>query len=126
MKNKEKYAEEIMEIALSGYSVAVINGKPARCGVANTNCKLCIGNKPGYCDREKVRKWAESEYVDPVDWSKVPVDTKILVSDDSERWYRRYFAKFINGRVYAFPYGRASWTSGDSNTVWEYAKLAEE
>lgn len=24
MKNKEKYAEEIMEIALSGYSVAVI------------------------------------------------------------------------------------------------------
>lgn len=40
-------------------------------------------------------EWAESEYVEPsVDWSNVPVDTKILVSEDSELWYRRYFSKF--------------------------------
>ena len=127
MKNKEKYAEEIMEIALSGYSVAVINGKPARCGATNTDCKLCIGNKPGYCNREKVIEWAESEYVEPsVDWSNVPVDTKILVSEDSELWYRRYFSEFKNGKVYAFFNGSTSWNSADGDTAWKYAKLADE
>ena len=74
-----------------------------------------------------MREWAESEYVEPsVDWSNVPVDTKILVSQDSELWYKRYFSKFKNGKVYAFFNGATSWNSADGDTDWKYAKLAEE
>ena len=36
-----------------------------------------------------------------VDWSKVAVDTPILVSNNGKYWYRRYFAKYkTNRRVY--------------------------
>ena len=68
-----------------------------------------------------------SEFEEYLDWSKVPVDTKILVSDDGERWTRRYFAKYENGRVYAFYDGATSFTgSNESLLGWEYAKLYEE
>ena len=44
------------------------------------------------------------EYEEPeTDWSKVEVDTPILVRDvENENWYRRYFAKYENGKVYAW------------------------
>ena len=67
------------------------------------------------------------DFEEIVDWSKVPVDTKILVSDDGECWTRRYFAKYENGRVYAFYDGATSFTgSNESLLGWEYAKLYEE
>ena len=66
------------------------------------------------------------EIVD-VDWSKVSVDTKILVSEDGKDWCRRYFAKYEGGRVYAFMDGTTSFTSSsESSLSWEYAKLYEE
>ena len=69
----------------------------------------------------------EFEEIVNVDWSKVPVDTKILVSDDGKNWCRRYFAKYEGGRVYAFMDGATSFT-GSSETLlgWDYAKLYEE
>lgn len=48
----------------------------------------------------------------PVDWSNVEVDTPILVRDDEEfNWKRRHFAKYENGKVYAFIDGATSWTT---------------
>ena len=69
----------------------------------------------------------EFEEIVDVDWSKIPVDTKILVSDDGKIWCRRYFAKYEGGRVYAFMDGATSFT-GSSETLlgWDYAKLYEE
>ena len=69
----------------------------------------------------------EFEEIVNVDWSKVPLDTKILVSDDDKNWCRRYFAKYEGGRVYAFMDGATSFT-GSSETLlgWDYAKLYEE
>ena len=67
------------------------------------------------------------EFEEVVDWSKVPVDTKILVSEDGKDWCRRYFAKYEGGRVYAFMDGTTSFTSSSENLlVWAYAKLYEE
>lgn len=60
-----------------------------------------------------------------VDWSKVEVDTKILVSNDYIRWYRRHFAKYENGEVFAFLNGTTSYTD-TSCTEWKYAKLYKE
>ena len=73
------------------------------------------------------------EIVD-VDWSKVSVDTKILVSEDGEDSYRRYFAQYEGGIIYAFPDGLSSFTArykpeyGGYRRVcaWKYAKLYEE
>ena len=75
----------------------------------------------------------EFEEIVNVDWSKVQVDTKILVSEDGKDWYRRYFAKYENGFIYAFPDGLSSFTAcykpecGYRRVcAWKYAKLYEE
>lgn len=62
-----------------------------------------------------------------VDWSKVKVDTPILVkSEEKNLGYRRYFAKFEDGKVYAWVNGGTSWTrTNDAVRAWEFAKLAE-
>ena len=67
------------------------------------------------------------EFEEYLDWSKVSVDTKILVSEDGKDWCRRYFAKYEGGRVYAFMDGTTSFTSSsESSLSWKYAKLYEE
>ena len=62
-----------------------------------------------------------------VDWSKVAVDTPILVRDSKgESWHERHFAKYENGIIYAWDDGKTSWTAEGFATMWRYAKLAEE
>jgi hypothetical protein len=77
----------------------------------------------------KAMEWANSEYVEPpVDWSKVAVDTPILVKDcECGNWNRRYFAKYENGMLYAWSDGATSWSApcSDDMTRWKMAKLAE-
>ena len=75
----------------------------------------------------------EFEEIVNVDWSKVQVDTKILVSEDGKDWYRRYFAKYENGFIYAFPDGLSSFTASYKPEcgyrrvcAWKYGKLYEE
>lgn len=68
------------------------------------------------------------EYIGIIDWSKVPVDTPILVRDfETSQWEKRHFAFFKNGRVHAWDSGTTSWTCGQhKNTMsWIYAKLEE-
>lgn len=61
-----------------------------------------------------------------IDWSKIPVDTKVLVRDlDTSDWRRRHFAKFVNGKVYAFDNGMTSFT-GAGVSKWDEVKLYEE
>lgn len=61
------------------------------------------------------------------DWSQVRKDTPILVKGKEGEWYNRYFAKFENGKVYAYMGGCTSWTaaSEDDITSWDYARLAK-
>lgn len=61
-----------------------------------------------------------------IDWSKVDVDTKILVSDDGVVWRKRYFAKYENDKVCAFVGGATSFSYRGSYISWKYAKLYEE
>lgn len=68
-----------------------------------------------------------AEYLGIVDWSKVAVDTPILVRDcEISIWEKRYFASFENGKVHAWNGGTTSWSAENKNTMsWKYAKLAE-
>ena len=61
-----------------------------------------------------------------VDWSKVEVDAKILVSNDDIKWYRRYFAKYENGKVCTFVDGATSFSTDGYYISWKYAKLYKE
>lgn len=64
-----------------------------------------------------------------INWSRVPVDTKIFVKNRCHKqWTKRHFAKYENGRVYAWKDGRTSFTVRDNSeyTGWDCAKLYEE
>lgn len=132
MTNKEKYAEQILDIAVTGHSFAINkNGEVNSCG--KVLCDECMFQKNKVTDiscREKIKEWSEQEYVEPpVDWSKVSVDTKILVRDlEDEEWRKRHFAKFEDGKIFAWTSGATSFSSenSDSITWWMKAKLSEE
>ena len=128
MLNKEKFAKEIVEIVCNGNFVAVVGGKPEAC--RSIPCRLCACHQHGgyICDDSVRIEWANSEYVEPpVDWSKVAVDTPILVrNSEKEVWEKRHFAKYENGIVYAWVAGETSWSAdGSGMTDWKMAKLAE-
>ena len=128
MTNKEKYGNEIIELAVNAGMFVLKNGEPALC--RETKCEDCDFNKLNSCkcSEYKFREWLNSEYVEPpVDWSKVAVDTPILVRDHENcEWTRRHFAKIKNGTVFAWRGGATSWSEDDEETIpWKYAKLAE-
>lgn len=69
-----------------------------------------------------------AEYLGIVDWSKIAVDTPILVKDDCEdEWVKSYFASYKNGEVRAWMGGRTSFSVKNKTDTfgWKYAKLAE-
>lgn len=128
MLNIEKYKEELENIGvINPNGVAVIDGKPCMCQEAE--CNMCELRSEESCCFYKTDNWLFSEYKEPeIDWSKVKVDTPILVKDIlKSEWIKRYFAKYENGRVYAWKEGKTSWSAVNEHNVnsWKYAKLAE-
>lgn len=125
MLNREKYANEIIDTTID--DIGLKDGKPVSCfEISCVDCGFYDHNHG--CDGE-AKKWLNSEYVEPpVDWSKIAVDTPILVRDgESDTWARRHFAKYEDNTVYAWGNGSTSWSATDSVDVrdWKYAKLAE-
>ena len=124
MKNYEKYADEIKKYNDFNFCRDFVKPhilKPKSRGCTNTNCDQC---------KMLQTIWLLEEYEEPkVDWSKVEVDTPILVKiNEDKEWERRYFAKYENGVVYAWNSGCTSWTTHCMTacmTPWNYAKLAE-
>ena len=119
MKNYEKYADEIR-----GYK-----GKDFCKDIVQTHI-LGTDNCNGIdCQRCAMLQilWLLEDYKEPeVDWSKVAVDTPILVSNSEDgEWIKRYFAEYKGGFVYAWNNGGTSWTAKGYTTSWRFAKLAE-
>ena len=129
MTNKEKYVKEILDIACAGDHVAMRKSDNVIVGCRKLGCLDCAFKTHGEGCSDKIEKWANSEYVEPpVDWSKVAVDTPILVRDsEKESWRKRHFAKYENGIVYAWGKGTTSWGAFSSDYLinWKMAKLAE-
>lgn len=121
MKNYEKYADEIREYKGDCFCVNFIIPyilKSKDCG--SMSCDKC---------RMLQVLWLLEDYEEPkepeIDWSKIPVDTPILVKAiDDGKWKKRYFAKYEGGVVYAWDGGKTSWNK-DCVASWKYAKLAE-
>ena len=128
MLNIEKYIDKLIEIGVIDISkLTIVCGTPHIC--ERTNCLNCPHHDTDKSCEELVEEWLFSEHEEwKVDWSKVKVDTPILVRDfEKEAWERRYFAGFEDGKVCAWSRGLTSWTVEDENDVcfWKYAKLAE-
>ena len=119
MKNYEKYAEEIR--GYNGINICSEFIKPHILEADNCNgidCQRCAMLQ---------MLWLLEDYKEPeTDWSKVEVDTPILVRDyESQEWEARHFAKYEDGVIYSWDGGSTSWTSRGNVTEWKYAKLAE-
>ena len=118
MKNYEKYADEIREYKGVNFCKDFVKPNILK-------SEVCGGLACGACYMLQTI-WLLEDYKEPgVDWSKVEVDTPILVRDfEGSDWFRRHFAKYENGTVYAWDGGDTSWSGEDVMTEWKYAKLA--
>ena len=119
MKNYEKYADEIKEYNGDSICSDFIMPNILKSEDCDIDCTKC---------RMLQVLWLLENYKEPeTDWSKVEVDTPILVRNDdyaTTSWLRRYFAEYDDGVVYAWNCGCTSW-SETVMTPWKYAKLAE-
>lgn len=131
MTNREKFEKEILDIACSGNKIAMDRKSNTLQNCCNLICINCSFYKPGIHCKEVIKEWSNSKYIEPpVDWSKVPVDTPIFVKEYyNGRWVKRYFAKYEDGKIYAWDNGTTSWSAdNDSNkcSSWAYAKLLDD
>ena len=133
MKNKEKYAKEIMDVACDGSSIAVTKESGCVVPCRETFCVECL-----FCDsdcKEKVREWAESTYVEKPVISK---RDRAFLDYLRDRW--KYMARDnISNIVYAFTeipekskFGHFAYTgearriSSDFNVVFPMVKWSDE
>lgn len=125
MTNYEKYRDEIIKTASESADfcsdfIVPKTLKTMKYECSDISCDVC---------HALFSVWLIDEYKESeIDWSKVPVDTKIYVRDyEGVEWNSMYFAKYENEKVYSWSCGGTSW-SCDKNEIisWEYAKLAEE
>lgn len=100
MKNKEKFAKEIIDIVCKGGKFAVTKyNKVVNCD--NINCKQCLFNFDDdydcYCDENNIEQWAESEYVEkPTITSREKNFLDLLLPN------YKYIAKDKNGFLLAY------------------------
>lgn len=122
MKNYEKYVDKIKEYEGNKFCSMFIEPhilKPIGLSCGNLACGTCCVLQLAWLTKGGDPKEPET------DWSKVEVDTPILVRQGKNgRWLERHFAKYENGEVYAWVNGQTSWTE-DCMAEWSYAKLAE-
>ena len=118
MKNYEKYADEIKGYNGDNFCIDFVLPNILESNDCDGKCDVC---------RIVQMIWLSEEYKEPkVDWSKVEVDTPILVRDyESQEWDARHFAKYEDGVIYSWDGGSTSWTSKGNVTEWKYAKLAD-
>ena len=132
MKNYEKYADEIKrysdsQVLCDEIKIPFILEPIGKSCARDIDCDTC---------QTLTTLWLLEEYEEPkepeepeIDWSKVKVDTPILVRDaENTEWLKKHFAKYEDGIVYVWNLGRTSWSAPNNKSVsaWQYAKLIED
>lgn len=133
MKNREKYADEIIKIVLNGETCDFMKNVviPLYIDGRESSENFCSTNSCEGCSK-LFAFWLDGEYnKPPTDWMKVPVDTLVRVRDNvNEEWLLRYF-KGIDTRGYCKPFetwadGATSVTAEGYTEHWKYCELAED
>lgn len=138
MKNREKYKNELINVIkkdsklcefVKKHEVFRMFGKDSKsyCKMTCVTCGVAL------------KLWLDEEYREPakpeVDWSKVPVDTLVMVRDnEDDEWVLRYFDSFeeesfssMAGHNYmVFADGATSVTGRGCVEHWKYCELVED
>lgn len=130
MTNREKYKEEILDLLRTN-----------NCAKLETFYNTYVATQYSISDYDRISwfeiifaitLWLGEEYEEPkVDWSKVKMDTPVLVKNhEGHMWFPRHFAKcdnYGNNEVFTWKAGKTSWSTLDGMVdKWKYAKLATE
>ncbi len=130
MTNYEKYKDKIDAILEENTRIAVNKNTNEITYCPLQECADCLfssrHNNNVQCEITAF-KWLVAEYKEPeVDWSKVPIDTPVLVSDDGVNWERRYFVrKPADAMFCVYSNGATSWSTDGYVAWYRYAKLWE-
>ena len=133
MKNREKYADEIIKIVLNGETCDFMKNVviPLYIDGRESSENFCSTNSCEGCSK-LFAFWLDGEYnKPPTDWMKVPVDTLVRVRYSvNGEWLLRYF-KGIDTRDYCQPFetwadGATSVTAEGYTEHWEHCELAED
>ena len=129
MTNYELHKEEIEKLILENghLNFGIADNKFIICGEDTVSCEKCIFYGTGNCVA-MVIKWLNQEPNDYAIPSDTPIDTKVLVSDDGDTWYRQYFFHFSsdNDAPYiCFANGTTYWSAIETKN-WKYCKLLGE
>lgn len=131
MTNYEKNKEIIDLMLQRGEHIALNKNTKEIVPCIKLDCEDCLFSRrynwPYDCILNRT-KWLVEEYTKAeVDWSKVSVDTAVLISVDNKNWFNRYFAGVNEkGQPTVFCYGATQWSNGYKEPChFKYIKLAE-
>ena len=115
--------DSVKEVFARSFAVDKRTGKVKTC--SKWDCVNCLFYESNDCIKAR-EDWLDQPALDPekdIDWSKVPVDTPVIVWNTDEE-YRRYFSGIKDGRFSAYADGRTSWSSITGNIChWNHCKL---
>lgn len=97
MKNKEKLAEQIVDIACNGNSIAVVRSTGELGPCCETSCRECLFNTGTSSCKDETRKWADSEYVERPVISKSDRTFLDYIRDED-----KYIARDENGKLFTY------------------------
>lgn len=109
MKNFEKYIDELKR-----------TGDQCRFITEHLQLEKPCWEMNCYNCKSRFFKWLDSEYIPEIDWSKVPVDTPVVVTLRDGTKLNRYFAKYKDNNIYTFLNGATSWSIEDKSYLGAY------
>lgn len=89
------------------------------------DCVNCLFYGSDNCEKGK-NEWLDQKAFDPekdIDWSKVPVDTPVIVWNSDFNQNNRYFAGIDGEYFSAYSNGGTSWSSKGNTYYWNHCKL---
>jgi hypothetical protein len=129
--NYEHYKDELIKLLLLEHTLCDFKRKNVlkvtQCSAPNIPCEECD---------KRVREWFNQPYEEPVieiDWSRVPVDTPVYVSNNinppskyNDCRYLKIFDKAYDVPFIVWSGGKTSFTSSHENDVvhYQYCTLA--
>ena len=107
MKNKEKYAKEIVELACDGNRIAIVRQTGEFRSCYETLCRGCLfqSSNTEQC-KAKAREWAEAEYIEkPVISKKDRAFLEYLKEEF------KYIVRHKDGTLFTYKDGLTNWFS---------------
>lgn len=96
MTNFEKYKKYILKWG-DEFAIDKRDNEPKRCsGDICPHCVFYQDYSDVGCGSARILWLYEECHESTVDWSKIPVGTRVLVSDTGDHWYNYYFAGVVD------------------------------